>query len=69
VKVDLEALRDLEIVPGPSAPASVIDCLDRTSTRGGRDALARRLRSPLGALGEIQEVQAALRFIIDFGDR
>jgi DNA mismatch repair protein MutS len=37
--------------------------LDRTVTRGGRLAFARRITTPLGSAKEIAEVQAALRFL------
>jgi DNA mismatch repair protein MutS len=65
VKVDHQTLRDLEVLPDVGSAATLVDRLDRTVTRGGRNALARRLRSPLKSREEIDQAQAALRFLAD----
>lgn len=68
MKVDPQTLRDLEVISDPHGAAGLIGHLDRSSTRGGRNAFARRLGSPLGSVEEIEEVQAALRFLIGTED-
>lgn len=63
VKVDHQTLRDLEVLPDTRSSATLVDRLDRTVTRGGRNALVRRLTSPLTSPEEVHEVQGALRFL------
>jgi hypothetical protein len=54
----------MEVMPEATSGVALIDHLDRTLTSGGRKAFARRLTSPLESLGEIREVQEAVRFLI-----
>lgn len=65
MKVDHQTLRDLEVLPDIHPSTTLVDRLDRTVTRGGRNALVRRLGSPLTTIGEVYDVQAALRFLGD----
>jgi DNA mismatch repair protein MutS len=65
MNVDHRTLMDLEVIAGPLGSPTLIDVLDRSSTRGGRNAFAARITAPLGSLDEIREVQAALRFLIE----
>lgn len=63
MRVDWHTLRDLEVLVTPSGAPALLDRLDRTRTRPGREALRRRLTHPLGSLAEIGAVQESLRYI------
>lgn len=63
--VDHQTLRDLEVQGTPSGAPDLLDFLDRTRTRGGREALRRRLVEPLRTARAIEAVQRSLRFIAD----
>ena len=63
MRVDHQTLRDLEMYATPSGAPGLLDFLDRTRTRGGREVLRRRLTQPLDSATAITAVQRALRFI------
>jgi DNA mismatch repair protein MutS len=64
MQIDQQTQRDLELRSTSSSPG-LIDHLDRTRTRGGRDVLVRRLTRPLHSAAAIQQVQDTLRYIAD----
>jgi DNA mismatch repair protein MutS len=61
--IDDQTLRDLEIFQAHGSGPAVFDVLDRTRTRGGREALRRRFRSPYSEPERILAVQRSLEFI------
>lgn len=63
MRVDWHTLRDLEVLVTPSGAPALLDQLDLTRTRPGREALRQRLTHPLGSLAEIVAVQESLRYI------
>ena len=62
MQIDPHTQRDLELRGTASSPG-LIDHLDRTRTRGGREVLVRRLTRPLHAAAPIEQVQNTLRYI------
>jgi DNA mismatch repair protein MutS len=62
MQVDEQTLQDLEI-RGRTIGAGLVDHLDRTRTRAGREALTRRLTRPLESTAGVRSVQSALQHI------
>lgn len=63
MRIDKQTVRDLEIMGTASGAPGLLDHLDRTRTRGGREMLRRRLTQPLGSAEEITAVQESLHYI------
>jgi DNA mismatch repair ATPase MutS len=62
--VDPITLADLEVLVARDGGPGILDMVDSTRTRVGRQALQRRLTRPLGTVEEIRAVQAALPRLI-----
>jgi len=65
--VDAATASDLEILKASNGGPGLLDHLDRTRTRGGRDVLRRRFLQPNVTAQAITEVQEALRYVLDNG--
>jgi DNA mismatch repair protein MutS len=63
MRIDQDTLRDLEVQSPTAGGPGLLDHLNRTRTRGGREAFRRRLTHPLSTAREVRAVQDALRFI------
>jgi DNA mismatch repair ATPase MutS len=63
MRIDAETLRDLEILGTSTGAPGLLDHLNRTRTRGGREAFRRRLVKPLASAAEIRAVQHSLVYI------
>ncbi|MEJ2186858.1 MAG: hypothetical protein P8Z36_13080 [Gemmatimonadota bacterium] len=63
--IDRQTLSDLEIFATASGAPGLFDRLDRTRTRGGREALRRRFLRPWADPDGIRAVQASLRFVLE----
>jgi len=63
MRVDEQTLDDLDIFRRSGAIGGLFDHLDRTRTRGGREALRRRFRNPLADVRDIRNVQQSIQFI------
>lgn len=61
--IDAQTLDDLEVFRAEGGHPGVFDVLDRTKTKGGRDALRRRFRAPFSDRSRVTAVQEALQFI------
>jgi DNA mismatch repair protein MutS len=68
--LDASTLRDLEVLSAsvPRGP-TILDLVDRTRSRAGRDALRRQLASPSGSAEEILARQRAHRALAADSDR
>src|SRR5690606_18604991 len=65
--VDAATASDLEILKASNGGPGLLDHLDRTRTRGGRDVLRRRFLQPNVTAQAVTEVQEALRYVLDNG--
>lgn len=64
MRLDPQTLDDLDVLARPGRADGLLDHLDRTRTRGGRDALRRRLTQPLDTVDAIDATQDALRYLM-----
>jgi DNA mismatch repair ATPase MutS len=64
LSIDDQTFRDLDVFHADDG-VTVFDLLDRTRTRGGRDALRRRFRAPSSDPAFLRATQAAVRFVIE----
>jgi DNA mismatch repair protein MutS len=64
MQIDAQTLRDLEIFRTDDGVPALFDRLDRTVTRGGREALRRRFQRALADASSIQSVQDAISFLM-----
>lgn len=63
MRLDTQTLDDLDVFARPGHGNGLLDQLDTTRTRGGRQVLRRRLTQPLDSVAEIEAVQASLRYL------
>ena len=66
--IDGQTLRDLEIFRTDDGAPALFDRLDRTVSRGGRDALRRRFQRVPADISIIQRIQDAIKFLLDYPD-
>lgn len=64
LELDALTLEDLGVFTASEGGTSLFEFCDRTRTRGGSRALARRLRSPFAEPARIQRTQASVRFAL-----
>jgi len=64
MKIDIQTLKELELLNYDSHSGSIFEMLDETSTPGGQYKLKQNFRKPFDNLGDIVNVQDALKFII-----
>lgn len=62
--IDQQTFRDLEIFGTDDGAPSLFERLDRTVSRGGREALRRRFLQPLTDLAAIRSVQSSVAFLL-----
>lgn len=60
MRVDQSTLDDLEVIGAVGGAPGLLDHLDRTRTRAGREVLRRRITRPLRTAADIRAVQASL---------
>jgi len=64
MKIDLQTLKELELLKFDSHGLSVFELLDLTSTAGGQYKLKQNFRRPFASIKEINNTQDAVKYIL-----
>lgn len=67
--LDYQTITELEILRPEGTGQTIFEILNRTTTPGGKDLLKSEFRNPPNQLREIQNIQEAVKYIIEHRDK